>query len=307
MACGPVRVAKPGGRSVSRKVAEGRAGGEGPDPAPTSQSRSPHGPSPTPPRRPDSGPCSHSAPTAACTRLPRTGSPGVTSGRGPVAPSPVLSRGAAAPGGRWTRAGMLRHRAGAPGHGVRLRSSVPACVARGLGGDSIRLASVETQAPQLRRPGTAFEGGARQAGGQLGAGTLCSRRQCPPPVAPGTLRPSASREEGPEAASGTCAHPTCRVPREAGSSLEVGAALVQCSWALNPGSGSPQRPPPCPSTSAATSERAAPRERARGRRPATGSLGGRGSRDPQAPGWLAGLMHQPGDKAYLEASLESRL
>ena len=191
---------------------------------------------------------------------------------------------------------------------MRLRSSVPARVAHGLGGDAIRLASVETQAPQPRQPGTAFEGGARQAGGQLGAGTLCSRRQCPPPVAPGALRPSASQEERalrqPVASAPT---PPAGCPGKQGSSLEVGAAHVQCSWALNPGSGSPQRPPPCPSTSAAASERAAPRERARGRRPATGSLGGRGSRDPQAPGWLAGLMHQPGDKAYLEASLESRL
>ena len=225
----------PGGRSASRKVAEGRTGREGPDPAPTSQSRSPHGPSPTPPRRPDSGPCSHSAPTAACSSLPRAGSPGVTSVRGPVAPSLVLSRGAAAPGGRWTRVGMLRHGAGGP----RPRRAAPeqcACPSGPQPGRRRYQAGIgrNPSAPatsaghSLRRGSTA---GGRAAGG--GHPVLSQAV----PASRGSGSPQTfcvSGREGPAAASGICTHPTCRVPWEAGVQFRSGGCPCAVQLGFEP-------------------------------------------------------------------------
>lgn len=287
-----------GGRSVSRTVAEGRVGRESPDPAPTSQSGSPCRMSPTPHHQPDSGPRSHSAPIPACSRLSRTGSPGVDFRERPCDPGWEVDSGRDAE----PQGGGPRPRRAAPEQRACLRGPRPR---RGRYQAWHRSKPERPSRVSWAQP---WEGERSwRAGGQLGAGALCSHGQSPLPVAPDTPRPSASQEERALQQPVASATPAHRVPQEAGSSLEVGAACAQWSWALNPGSGRPQRPPLCPNASSAASERAACRERAGGGRPATGSLGGRGGCDPQAPGWLAGLMHQPGDKAYLEASLESRL
>lgn len=100
---------------------------------------------------------------------PQDGVPRGDLGRGPAAPRPVHSRGAAAPGRRWTRAGTLRHRAGAPGHGVQLQSSVPARVARGPGGDAIRLGISRNPSAPAASAGHSLRKG-RTAGGRAAGG-----------------------------------------------------------------------------------------------------------------------------------------
>lgn len=89
------------------------------------------------------------------------------------------------------------------------------------------LASVKTRVPQPRRLGTAFEGGAWQAGtwGLAPCALVGSAHflwlWAPPDLL--RLRKRALRQP---VASAT---PARRVPQEAGSSLEVGATRVQWS------------------------------------------------------------------------------
>ena len=78
-------------------------------------------------------------------------------------------------GGRWTRAGTLSHRAGAPGHGVQLRSSVPACVARGPGGDAIRPGIGRNPSAPAASAGHSLGRGSA-AGGQAGSCQGCQIR-----------------------------------------------------------------------------------------------------------------------------------